>query len=292
MRIAFLGTGMLGSGFVQHLLATTGGVTVWNRTAAKAAPLAEAGAKIAETPGDAARGAERIHLCLKDDAAVDEVLAAALGEAPADAVIIDHTTTSADGAAARGARLAAEGRAFLHAPVFMSPAAARDAKGIMLCSGPSDVFARVDGALASMTGDLWYVGEDLRRAAGMKLVGNAMLIALAAGVADTLAVGRGVGLSPADAFSVLARLKPGGAIDIRGKRMATGDFAATFELAMARKDLALMLDAVGDAPLSALRAIAERADTLISRGHGGDDLGVLAVDAVDTGDSVRPGGAR
>ncbi|MBZ0231932.1 MAG: NAD(P)-binding domain-containing protein, partial [Deltaproteobacteria bacterium] len=188
MRIAFLGTGMLGSGFVQHLLSTTGGVTVWNRTAAKAAALEAAGATVAASPADAARDAERIHLCLKDDAAVDEVLAAALAEAPADAVFVDHTTTSADGAAARGARMAAEGRAFLHAPVFMSPAAARDGKGIMLCAGPSAVFARVDGALASMTGDLWYVGEDLRRAAGMKLVGNAMLVAIAAGVADTLAV--------------------------------------------------------------------------------------------------------
>jgi 3-hydroxyisobutyrate dehydrogenase len=283
MRIAFLGTGMLGSGFVQHLCATTGSVTVWNRTAARAQPLAEAGAKVADTAADATRDAERIHLCLKDDAAVDAVLAAALPGAPADAVIIDHTTTSAEGAAARAARLAAEGRAFLHAPVFMSPAAAKDAKGIMLCAGPSDVFARVDGALASMTGDLWYVGEDLRRAAGMKLVGNAMLIAIAAGVADTLAVGKGVGLSAADAFSVLSRLKPGGAIDIRGKRMATGDFAATFELAMARKDMSLMLDAVGDAPLSALRAIAVRADELIAKGHGGDDLGVLAVDAVPPG---------
>ncbi len=282
MRIAFLGTGLLGSGFVHHLLATTGSVTVWNRTAAKAAPLVEAGARLASDPADAARDAERIHLCLKDDAAVDEVLAAALVDAPTDAVIIDHTTTSADGAAARGARLAATGHAFLHAPVFMSPVAARDGKGIMLCAGPADVFARVDAALAGMTGDLWYVGDDLTRAAAMKLVGNAMLIALAGGVADTLAVGKGVGLSPADAFSVLARLKPGGAIDLRGKRMAAGDFAATFELAMARKDLTLMLDAVGDAPLATLRTIADRADELIARGHGGDDLGVLAVDAVKT----------
>ncbi len=286
MRIAFLGTGMLGSGFVHHLLATTAGVTVWNRTAAKAAPLEAAGARLAATPADAARDADRIHLCLKDDAAVDDVLAAALADAPPDAVFVDHTTTSADGAAARGARLAAEGRAFLHAPVFMSPAAARDGKGIMLCAGPRDVFARVDGALASMTGDLWYVGEDLRRAAGMKLVGNAMLVAIAAGVADTLAVGQAVGLAAADTMSVLARLKPGGAIDIRGKRMAAGDFAATFELAMARKDLGLMLDAVGDAPLAALRAIASRADELIGRGHGADDLGVLAVD------TVPPGSAR
>jgi 3-hydroxyisobutyrate dehydrogenase-like beta-hydroxyacid dehydrogenase len=280
MRIAFLGTGLLGSGFIHHLLATTGVLTVWNRTAARAQPLAAAGARIAATPADAARDAERIHLCLKDDAAVDEVLAALLPAAPPDAVIIDHTTTSPDGAAARAARLAAEGRAFLHCPVFMSPAAARDAKGIMMCVGPEEIFARVDAALAAMTGDLWYLGPDPRKAAAMKLVGNAMLIALTGGVADTLAVGHGVGLSAAESFSVLARLKPGGAIDIRGKRMAAGDFAASFELAMARKDLGLMLEAVGDAPLSTLRTIAARADELIARGHGQDDMGVLAIDAV------------
>lgn len=280
MRIAFLGTGLLGSGFIRHLLATTGVVTVWNRTAVRAEPLVAAGARLAATPAEAAADAERIHLCLRDDAAVDAVLDALLPAAPADAVIIDHTTTSAAGAAARGARLAAAGRAFLHAPVFMSPAAATDGKGIMLCAGPEGVFARVDAALAGMTGDLWYLGEDLRRAASMKLVGNAALIGLAGVVADTLAVGRGLGLAPADAFAVLDRLKPGGSIAIRGRRMAEGDFAASFELGMARKDLGLMLDVLGDTPLAVLRAIAARADELIERGHGQDDLGVLAVDAV------------
>ena len=280
MSIAFLGTGLLGSGFVEHLLATTGGVSVWNRTAEKAARFAEAGARVAATPAEAVAGAARIHLCLRSDDAVDEVISAMLPGAPVEAVIIDHTTTSPDGAAARGARLAAEGRAFLHAPVFMGPAHARDAKGIMLCSGPEDVFARVDAALAAMTGDLWYQGPDLRKAAGMKLVGNAMLIAIAGGMADTLALGRATGLASDDVMAVMDKLKPGGAISIRGKRMAAGDFAASFELAMARKDLGLMLDALGGAPLSVLPGIATRADALLEQGHGTDDLGVLAIDAV------------
>lgn len=280
MRIAFLGTGLLGSGFIQHLLATTGGVTVWNRTPARAQGVVDAGATLAATPGDAARDAERIHLCLKDDASVDAVLEQLVPAMAADAVIIDHTTTSAEGAVARGARLAAQGKHFLHAPVFMSPGMAKVGKGIMLCAGPEDAFARVDGALAAMTGDLWYVGADLRRAAGLKLVGNATLIAITGAVADTLAVGKGLGLSAADVGEVLTRLNPGASIGIRGKRMGSGDFTPSFELAMARKDVGLMLDAVGDAPLSTLRGIAERADALIARGHGADDLGVLAVDAV------------
>ncbi len=280
MSIAFLGTGLLGSAFVQRLLTSSAPVAVWNRTAARAAPLADAGARVASSPADAVAGAERIHLCLKDDAAVDEVLAAALPAAPAGAVVIDHSTTSADGTAARGERLAAAGRAFLHAPVFMSPAAARDAKGMMMVAGDESLMRRLEPALSAMTGDLWYVGADLRRAAAFKLIGNSLLIALAAGLADTFALATSLGVSSADAHAMLTRLKPGGAIDVRGKRMAEGDFTATFELAMARKDMGLMLDALGDAPLAALRAIAARSDELIAAGHGADDLGVLGVDAV------------
>jgi 3-hydroxyisobutyrate dehydrogenase-like beta-hydroxyacid dehydrogenase len=280
MSIAYLGTGLLGSGMVQRLLISGGSVAVWNRTAARTAPLADAGARVASSPADAVAGAERIHLCLKDDAVVDEVLAAALPGAPAGAVVIDHSTTSADGAAARGARLAAAGRGFLHAPVFMSPAAARDAKGMMIVAGDEALMRRLEPALSAMTGDLWYVGTDLTRAAGFKLIGNSLLIALAAGLADSFALAGSLGISSADAHAMLTRLKPAGAIDVRGKRMSEGDFTATFELAMARKDMGLMLDALGDAPLAALRAIAARSDQLIAAGHGADDLGVLGVDAV------------
>jgi 3-hydroxyisobutyrate dehydrogenase-like beta-hydroxyacid dehydrogenase len=280
MAIAFLGTGLLGSGFVHHLLATASGVQIWNRTAAKAAPFAALGARVAATPAEAVDDAQRIHLCLQSDESVDAVLEALLPAADRAAVIIDHTTVSPDGAAARAARLAADGRRFLHAPVFMSPASAHDAKGIMMVSGPEEIYADVDAALAAMTGALWYLGADPRRAAGMKLVGNAMLIAIAAGLADTLAVAKASGLASADVMAVMDRLKPGGAISIRGKRMADADFTASFELAMARKDLGLMLDVIGDAPLAALRGIATRTDELLARGHGGDDLGVLAIDAV------------
>jgi len=280
-HVAFLGTGLLGSGFVHGLLSRGTPVVVWNRTAARTAPLVDGGARAAPTAAAAVDGASRVHLCLAADAAVDEVLAAIEGAVAPGAVIVDHSTTSPGGAADRGARLTAQGRAFLHAPVFMSPAAAQVAKGMMLCSGPAEVHARVEAELRAMTGDLWYLGEDLRRAAAFKLIGNAMLIALAAGLADVFAVGAAVGVEPVDAHALLARLKPGGSIDVRGKRMAEGDFTASFELTMARKDLGLMLEAVADRPLAALRATAARADELIERGLGALDLGVLAVDAVE-----------
>jgi len=128
-----------------------------------------------------------------------------------------------------------------------------------------------------MTGELWHVGDDHGRAAAMKLCGNAMIIAITAGMADALAIGRAGGLAGADVLEVMTRLKPGGAIEVRGKKMAAGDFAASFELTMARKDLGLMIEAVAGAPLAAIAAIADRADALIAAGHGADDLGVLGL---------------
>jgi 3-hydroxyisobutyrate dehydrogenase len=278
--IAFLGAGLLGSGFVQGLRSRGHEVTVWNRTASKAAALTAVGATIAPSPAEALVGAQRVHLCLRADEAVDDVLEAVLPHKRGATVIIDHTTTSPSATAARGARLTSAGHAFLHAPVFMSPVAAAKGAGIMMCSGPQDVFDRVQAELATMTGELWYVGADYQRAAGLKLMGNSMLFSVAAGLADVFTIGAGCGLSAADAMEVLARLKPAGAIEIRGKKMASGDYSASFELAMARKDMGLMLDVVGDRPLSALRAIAQRTDDLLAQGHGQRDLGVLAISAV------------
>lgn len=91
--IAYLGTGLLGSGFIEAALGRGDSVTVWNRTPAKAAALVAFGATVASTPADAVRGAERVHLVLKDDAVVEEVIAALRPGLSADAIIVDHTTT-------------------------------------------------------------------------------------------------------------------------------------------------------------------------------------------------------
>ena len=118
--IAFLGTGLLGSGFVRAMRRRDEPVRAWNRTTEKARALEADGAAVCVDSLDAVRGAERVHLCLSDDAAVDAVLErAAPGLAPG-AVLVDHTTTSAGGVAARVARWAARGHHYQHAPVFMA----------------------------------------------------------------------------------------------------------------------------------------------------------------------------
>lgn len=280
-KVALLGTGLMGAGLAEAMLRRGGDVTVYNRTRAKAEPLAKLGARVAPTPAECVRGAERVHVIVSDDAAVDALLDAFVDALSSDCVVIDHSTVSPAGTVARFARLDARGVAFLHAPVFMAPQNCREGGGIMMCAGPASRFERVRGELAKMTGDLWFVGERVDSAAAYKLFGNALLLIIVGGLADVYAIGAALGISAPDAHALFSRFKPATTIDVRGKRMANADFAATFELAMARKDVRLMIEAAGGRGLTLLPALAARMDEEIAKGRGADDAGVIAKDAVE-----------
>ena len=278
--VGFLGTGLLGSGMVERMLRRGDAVTIWNRTEAKARALEPLGAKVAKTPGDAAADADRVHMTLPDDGVVDQILEAIGPRLGKDAIVIDHSTTSPRGTAARVSRLNAAGVRFVHAPVFMSPQMARDGVGIVLVSGPRAVFDAAKPELEKMTGEVWYIGEEPDRAAAYKIFGNSMLFVIAAGVADVFAMAKGLGIAPADALAVFSKFQPGGVIKSRGEKMARGDFSASFELTMARKDMRLMLEAADGQPMVVLPSIAERMDQAIAKGHGQEDLGAIAAEVV------------
>ena len=274
--VAVLGTGLIGRAMAERATALGHTVRVWNRTASKAEPLAALGATVCATPAEAARGAARVHVIVKDDEAVEAVLAA-LGAT--DALILDHTTASPAGTAARVARLTGAGQAYLHAPIFMSPANARAGRGVILTSGDRALFERAEPALAAMTGRVWWIGERPDLAAAYKLFGNATIIGLIAALADVFTLAGALGVGAKGALGLFDVFDPSLVLKYRGAAMAEQDFAASFELAMARKDVRLMLDAAGARPLAVLPAIAERMDALLARGLGASDLGVLAVDA-------------
>lgn len=279
-HIAFLGTGLLGGAFAEAAAKRGDTVTAWNRSPDKVAALARFGVKAAPTPADAVRGASRVHLILKDDAVVDEVIAAARSGLSAGATLVDHTTTLPRLTAERAERLRAEGIQYLHCPVFMGPPAARNAQGLMLATGPKALFESLQADLAKMTGRLHYMGERPDLAAINKLMGNAMIIGICAVMADVLALAKASGVDAKDAIDLLGSLDANAIVARRGSGMATGDFTPNFELAMARKDVRLMLESSGDLPMAALPAIASRMDELLAAGHGAEDFSVLAIDAV------------
>jgi 3-hydroxyisobutyrate dehydrogenase len=278
--IAYLGTGLLGSAFVEAALQRGDTVTVWNRTRSKAEALEAFGAKVADTPADAVRDASRVHLVLKDDAVVEEVVAALKPGLQPDAVIVDHTTTQPASTAERVARLHAEGVQYLHCPVFIGPAAARKAQGIIMVSGPDALYQRVRPALEQQAERVVYWGERTDLAAAYKLMGNAFIIGLGALVSDVFTIGQGTGVSAPDSLKLLEFFNPGSMLQNRGRKMSEGKFDASFELVMARKDVRLMQETVGDRPLAALPAIAARMDAVIAEGHGHQDFGVIAHEAL------------
>ncbi|MEO6918702.1 MAG: NAD(P)-dependent oxidoreductase [Collimonas sp.] len=279
-NIAFLGTGLLGSAFAEAAAKRGDTVTAWNRSSDKVQALAQFGVRPAATPAEAVRAVSRVHIVLKDDAVVEEAIAAIRDALPADAIVIDHTTTLPALTAERAARLHAAGVKYLHCPVFMGPPAARNAQGSMMVAGPKALFEAVQADLAKMTGRLEYMGERADLAAANKLFGNAMIIGLSAIMADILTLAQASDVSGEDAIKLLGLFDLNGMAATRGANMAKGNFTPSFELAMARKDVRLMLETVGQRPMAALPAVAARMDQLIAAGRGAEDASIIGIDAV------------
>lgn len=283
MKKAFLGMGLLGSNFVKALTKRGEGVQVWNRTASKAMELEPYGATAFLDVKEAVQGANRIHLTLKDDASVDEVLeAASEGFAPG-AIIIDHTTTSKEGAIRRTAYWKEKEVIYQHAPVFMGPANALEGSGFMLVSGDEEVIKTVEPELSAMTGKLIHLGPEVGKAAAIKLTGNSFLVCFTFGLRETLAVAKALGVSIKEIHELFAFWNPGEQVQGRLKRMTTADLSQpSWELAMARKDTQLFMNAAekNDIDLSLLPVIASVMDEWIGKGLGNYDWTVTAKEFV------------
>jgi 3-hydroxyisobutyrate dehydrogenase len=278
--IAFLGTGLLGSAFVEAALGRGDMVAVWNRTSAKAERLAGLGARVAGSAADAVRGASRVHLVLSDDDAVESVLDALRPGLGADTIIVDHTTTLPRRTAVRAERLAAEGVRYLHCPVFIGPAAARQGQGMILTSGSAELFAAVEPALRRQAPEVRYLGARPDLAAVHKLAGNAFNIGMVGLIADTLTLAKAEGVDGAEILALLEWFDSKKIVAGRGKLMLQRNTTPSFELAMARKDLRLMLESAGRLPLAMLPGLAARMARLIAEGHGEEDFSVIGRDAV------------
>ena len=279
---AFLGMGLLGSNFVKALLKKGEQVQVWNRTTSKAKELEQFGAKSFEQVSDAVKGADRIHLALKDDASVNDVLQAAAAGLTPGAVIIDHTTTSKEGAIQRTKQWQEKGFFYQHAPVFMGPANALEGTGLMMVSGNEELIAKLQPELSNMTGKLLHFGPEVGKAAAMKLVGNTFLLCFVAGLRDTLSVAKTLDVPVADLYNLFDNWNPASLLEARLKRMTSGEYSQpSWELNMARKDAGLFMEASKNkTELALIPSIAELMDKWIEKGYGNSDWTVIAKDLI------------
>jgi len=274
--VAVLGMGLLGRGFAEGLRDRGAQVRVWNRTRSKAEALAGEGVTVADTPAEAVRGADRVHLILSADEAVDAVILQ-LREGLRDGVpIVDHSTCLPARVAARAKVLRSQGLRYLHAPVFMSPRDAQGGKGLMLLSGAAEDHAALRPALEAMTGTLLYQGAAPDKGAKLKLTGNGMLFLLLGAMGDLFRMGEGMGLTAEDVTHLFEHYLP--TPHRMGQRaLASGTHDPTFEMATAHKDAQLMLQAAGGRDrLRLLPVLADAMARAMANGRSDADFTSLA----------------
>ncbi|MEC8253102.1 MAG: NAD(P)-binding domain-containing protein, partial [Planctomycetota bacterium] len=229
--IAVLGTGLLGAAFAENLISKGHTVRVWNRTRQKLAPLVDRGAVAAADPAECVRGADRVHLVLSEDTAVDDVVEQ-LRPGLSDGVpVVDFSTNLPAKVLARFERLRAAGVRYVSSPVFMAPKHARTGTGLIVMSGPQADDEELRPALEEMTGKFWYLGERVDLAAIYKLAGNSFFFAVTAALGDTLALGRANGVDESVMMELFQEFKPGSGLHTVHERIATAcDGTPSFEM--------------------------------------------------------------
>ena len=275
---AFLGIGLLGEGFVRAMISKGEKVQVWNRTASKAKSLEQYGAKAFENIADAVKNADVVHIALKDDATVDDALANAEAGLKPGAIIVDHTTTSIEGAQQRTETWKNKGFQYLHAPVFMGPKNALESTGYMLVSGDQDLIRKLEAQLSAMTGKLLNFGEKVGKAAAMKLTGNLFLVGFNGALADTIAFSNSAGISSKELTQLFDEWNPGASVPARLKRMRGDNFSdPSWRLEMARKDTGLFLKEAEKkgVSLNVIPGVAKLMDEWIQKGHGKEDWTII-----------------
>jgi 3-hydroxyisobutyrate dehydrogenase-like beta-hydroxyacid dehydrogenase len=242
-KIGFLGLGMMGSAIASRLLDAGNDVTVWNRTAEKAQPLADRGASLAASPAEAALGADVVITMLADPAALEQVMFGDRGLAAAlhpGQTLIDMSTVGPDAVAGVLTRLP-ESLGFADAPVRGSVPEATEGRLLIFVGATDEVFARVAELLEPL-GSIRHVGPPGSGAA-MKLVVNSTLGAAIAGVGEALSLGEALGLARGELLDVLEETPLGAAVKAKRSNIESGSYPANFKLALARKDLRLVTDA-------------------------------------------------
>jgi 3-hydroxyisobutyrate dehydrogenase len=244
-KTAFVGLGVMGSPMAGHLARAGHAVTVYNRTAAKAAQwTAKYGGRAAATPALAAADVDLVMLCVGNDA---DVRAVALGPDGAlsamkpGTILVDHTTASATVAREVYAGAKARGVRFLDAPVSGGQAGAENGKLTIMVGGDADAFALAEPVLACYARAVTLMGGP---GSGQltKMVNQICIAGLVQGLSEGINFGMRAGL---DIEQVLDVVGKGAAqswqMDNRGKTMAADKFDFGFAVDWMRKDLAICL---------------------------------------------------
>lgn len=274
--IGFVGTGLMGRGMARSLLRQGHALCVWNRTRSKADDVAKAGAQVASSPAEAARGADVVFSMLADPDAV-----AACFEGPdgilstlsTGAVVIDSSTVSPTSTKRMADLVAAKGGHLLDAPVFGSRNEAENGKLGFIVGGDRSVFDSVQDVLSAL-GKSTYMGPS-GMGASAKLVVNLVIASELQAFHEGMVMATKVGLDPDLMYGVLMNSRArAGIFEMKGPNILKRDFEAFFPLRLMDKDMRLALETADslNLPLPVVRAVKSVLGACVSAGQSEEDF--------------------
>jgi 3-hydroxyisobutyrate dehydrogenase-like beta-hydroxyacid dehydrogenase len=268
MRVAFLGLGIMGGAMAANLAKAGHEVTVWNRTSGKQIE----GARTANTPAEAAQGAEVVWLCVSDTAAVENVLFAENGveQSLTEGMIIADSSTISPSATRKFAeRVARRGVQYVDSPVTGSKAGAEGGSLLFIIGGDEQAIEKLKPLYAAMGKKMFRMGET-GKGQSAKLVMNLQIALIYEGFAEALTLGAKLGVDAETLMPLVqASMVRSGVVEYKAPFVLGRDFTANFPLRLMSKDIRLALDAAKEArvKLPGLETVEEIYEMAIEDGH-------------------------
>ncbi|MFI9820599.1 NAD(P)-dependent oxidoreductase [Streptomyces sp. NPDC052013] len=288
LTVSVLGTGIMGAAMARNLARAGHTVHAWNRTRAKADPLAADGVRVADTPAEAVESADVVLTMLYDGAAALETMRNAAPGLRRSAAWVQSTTAGLDGVAELAAFANEHGLLFYDAPVLGTRQPAEAGQLTVLAAGPAEGRDTVTPVFDAVGARTVWTGEDgaAGSATRLKLVANSWVLAATSAAGEALALAGALDVAPADFLGLIA----GGPLDmgylhakaglILDGRLSPAQFAVT----TAAKDARLIVRA-GErhgVRLDVAAASAARLERAAAQGHGDEDMAAAYYASFDT----------
>jgi 3-hydroxyisobutyrate dehydrogenase-like beta-hydroxyacid dehydrogenase len=279
--VGFIGLGIMGRGMAANLLRAGRAITVYNRTAERAAPFADQGAVVARTPRSVGEGSDLVFICVSDTRDVEEVIFGSDGLAEGlkpGSLVVDTSTVSPTATTGWADQLRERGIGFLDAPISGGSEGAQQGTLSIMVGGAEQDFTRALPHLQRMGSTITHVGP-VGHGQVTKLVNQILVVSNMLGVAEALMFAQASGLDLGKAVAAVE----GGAggswmLSKRAPQVIDDDWSPGFRVDLQQKDLRLVLEAANELqmPMLATSLISQLYQPLLREGRAGDGNHALA----------------
>jgi 3-hydroxyisobutyrate dehydrogenase-like beta-hydroxyacid dehydrogenase len=288
MKLGFIGLGGMGRAMAANLLAAGHELAVYNRTRARAEPLREQGARVAESPADAARGSEAVVTMLPDDAAVEEVVfgeGGLAGGLAVGAVHVSSSTISVDLSRRLASAHLTMGQGYVAAPVFGRPDAAEARQLWVVAAGRRADLDRCAPIFGAIGRGLTLLGDEAAQANVVKLSGNFIIASMIEALSEAFTLARKSGVDPGVFLEVFRSVMARSPIFERYAGLIADEAftPAGFKMYLGLKDIRLTLSAAeaAEVPMPLASLLRDQLLSGVAQGRGDLDWAALAALAAE-----------